>query len=294
MPEVAGPTEYIVRRSQASDIEAGSRIVYEAFKSIADLRGFEPDFPSVDIAQSMTTIFINHPKFFGVAAEIGGELAGLNFLSERNAIRGVGPMVVDPKLHGRGIGRVLMNAVIARGKDAPGIRLVQDAANTVSLALYSSLGFEIREPLFLMFGKPRSEPPSGYQIRPMQADDLTECNELCYRAHGFDRSGELVDAMTHFGSLVLLRRGRIVAYATAPTLWVMNHGVAESDKDLKALLAHAAFTRGTPLSLLVPGRNASLLQWCLAEGLRVAKPMTLMTLGTYQDPKTPWYPSVEY
>ena len=40
--------------------------------------------------------------------------------------------------------------------------------------------------------------------------------------------------------------------------------------------------------------NNDFFRWCLSAGLRIAKPMTLMTTGFYQEPKSPWYPSVEY
>jgi GNAT superfamily N-acetyltransferase len=286
--------EITVRNARPDDLDAAAQIVYSAFKSIADLRNFEPDFPSVDVARVMGTIFLNHPRFYGVAAEADGKLIGLNFLTERSEIRGVGPIVVDPSFHGKGVGRILMKAVIERGKDAAGIRLVQDAANTVSISLYASLGFAVKEPLFLMFGNPKSEPPPNWTVRLMTRDDLEACNDLCRKSHGISRGGELEDAMAHFGSLVAVRGSRIVAYATAPTLWVMNHGVAESEEDLKALLLHAAALKKAPLSLLVPARNHDLFQWCLSEGLRVVKPMTLMAMGAYQNPQTPFYPSVEY
>ena len=294
MTETGSALEVTIRKTQPSDLDAGARILYDAFKSIADLRGFEPDFPSLDIARSMATIFLNHPRFYGVAAEADGQLVGLNFLSERGEIRGVGPIVVDPRLQGRGIGRAMMSAILERAKDARGVRLVQDTSNPVSLALYESLGFNVREPLFLLYGVPKGEPQEGYEARALRPSDLKACNELCYKIHGFERSGELEDALTHFGSLVLIRRGRIVAYASAPTLWVMNHGVAETDKDLKALILHAGMIKSAALSLLVPGRNNDFFRWCLSVGLHIAKPMTLMTQGFYQEPNAPWYPSVEY
>jgi len=45
---------------------------------------------------------------------------------------------------------------------------------------------------------------------------------------------------------------------------------------------------------LVPTRNGELMRWCLAEGLRVAQPMTLMTIGLYNQPDGVWLPSVLY
>jgi len=48
-----------------------------------------------------------------------------------------------------------------------------------------------------------------------------------------------------------------------------------------------------PLALLVPARSR-LFAWCLGEGLRSVKPMNLMTLGFYQEPRGAWFPSVLY
>ena len=39
-----------------------------------------------------------------------------------------------------------MEAVIERGEGAPGIRLLQDAFHMRSLSLYTSLGFDVKEP----------------------------------------------------------------------------------------------------------------------------------------------------
>jgi hypothetical protein len=37
-----------------------------------------------------------------------------------------------------------------------------------------------------------------------------------------------------------------------------------------------------------------LLRWGLEEGLRLVKPMNLMALGEYQEPRGSWFPSVLY
>jgi hypothetical protein len=72
-----------------------------------------------------------------------------------------------------------------------------------------------------------------------------------------------------------------------------NHGVAETEADMRALIAGAAASAG-PVSLLLPVRQASLSRWCLGEGMRVVKPMTLMAMGAYQEPRGCWFPSVFY
>lgn len=86
----------------------------------------------------------------------------------------------------------------------------------------------------------------------------------------------------------------MAAYLAAPTFWISNHGVAESEQDLQDLLRGAAAGASEPLSLLVPIRRASFFRWCLADGLRVVKPMTLMAMGEYQEPNGPFFPSVSY
>jgi hypothetical protein len=94
--------------------------------------------------------------------------------------------------------------------------------------------------------------------------------------------------------VVAERDGRIVAYASAPHFAILNHGVAETEDDLRALLCGAAAGRPDPLALLVPTRQAALYRWCLAQGLRSTKPMTLMARGRWQEPRGSWFPSIEY
>ena len=162
--------------------------------------------------------WIAHPSVWGVVAEVDGQVVGSNFLDERDPIRGVGPITVDPTGQNAGVGRRLMEAVIERGKDAPGIRLLQDGFHMRSLCLYESLGFDVKEPVAVTHGKPRSAPVDGVEVRPLTEDDLEECGALCERVHGFARTDELRDAVTCRQPFVALRDGRITAYASSRRL----------------------------------------------------------------------------
>jgi hypothetical protein len=71
-----------------------------------------------------------------------------------------------------------------------------------------------------------------------------------------------------------------------------GHAVGETNPDLQAIIA-AADGFGGP-GILVPSRNAELFRWCLTNGLRVVQPMTLMSLGLYNEPKGAFLPSVTY
>jgi predicted N-acetyltransferase YhbS len=283
-----------IRAATPSDAEVCGRIIYEAFQDIAGRHGFSPDFPAVEAGTQLAQSFIAHPKIFGVVAEEDGRVVGSNFLMERDAIRGVGPITVDRHAQGGGIGRRLMEAVLERGSGAAGTRLLQDAFNMRSLSLDASLGFEVREPVLVMSGRPVSKPPEGITVRALTEQDLDACNALSTRIHGFSRSSELADAVQLLAPAVCERDGRVTGYLTAPTFWIANHGVAETEDHMKALILGAGAAHEEPLSFLLPLRQASLFRWCLDEGLTAMKPMTLMTIGEYRTPNGSYLPSVFY
>jgi ribosomal protein S18 acetylase RimI-like enzyme len=283
-----------IRPVVVNDAEECSRILYEAFKSIAERHNFPPD-TDPERARSSVRHYIGHARIFGVVAEADGRVVGFNFLREFNTIRGVGPIGVDPAFQGRGVGRRLMAAVLERARGAPGVRLVQDAFNGVSLSLYASLGFVVMEPLVLMEGRLArvSSPSLGMAVRHLVNEDRVDCAALCRRTHGFERE-ELWDALEQSRPVVAEHQGRIVAYASAQTLGLGTHGVAETEEDMRELLIGLFEMSPEPMKLLVPLRSASFFRWCLEGGLRVVKPMNLMAMGAYQEPQGCFFPSVAY
>jgi GNAT superfamily N-acetyltransferase len=285
-----------IRRPVDTDKPELARICYNAFGGIADTHNFPRDFVDISIVDGFLDAFLHHPKVYGVVAEVDGKVAGSNFLDERDAIKAVGPITVDPAVQAKGVGRRLMEAVIERGKGqgAAGIRLVQDAFNRTSMSLYTSLGFDIMEPLVVMRGKPRNIVSADVEVRPMEAADMPACAALCQKVHGFDRLNELTDTRPMFGSFVLKRAGAIKAYMAAPTFWILNHSVAETRDDLQNLILGAAAAANEPLSFLLPTRQGELFRWCLSEGLKIVKPMSLMAMGEYNEPKGAYLTSVGY
>jgi GNAT superfamily N-acetyltransferase len=283
-----------LREVGPGDAEACAQICFEAFGAIHDHHRFPRDFPVLEACVGLMSMWIPHPSVWGVVAEIDGRVVGSNFLDERDPIRGVGPITVDPQGQNAGVGRRLMEAVIERGEGAPGIRLLQDGFHMRSLSLYTSLGFDVKEPAGLMSGKPRSRPTEGIEVRPLGEGDLAECEALCKKVHGFERTGALRDALEGpFEPFVAVRDGKVTAFATTLTFWPMAFGVAESDDDMQALLLCAAAQSEEPITLLAPLRW-ELFRWCRAEGLRLVKPMNLMARGSYQEPAGAWFPSVIY
>lgn len=287
-------TKMNIRPVTTADTENVGRIMYDAFCGIADRHNFPHDFPSAEAAMQFAGMLTTHPEISGFVAEDDGQFLGSNFLWKQNSIAGVGPITVDPNAQAKRVGRSLMQAVIEDGKGADGIRLVQDAFNTTSMSLYASLGFDIVEPLVIIGGAVKGETSSATAVRPMEEKDFEACAELCEKVHGFDRENELRQTAQMFPAFVAERENRIVAYASAPFFWQFNHAVAETTEDMQALLSGAAKLTGQPLSFLLPTRQAELFRWCLNQGLRVVKPMSLMSMGKYQTPRGSFLTSVLY
>ncbi|HKR22348.1 MAG TPA: GNAT family N-acetyltransferase [Pyrinomonadaceae bacterium] len=290
-----------IRPMQQEDVETCGRICHAAFGDIARRHNFRPDFTDDEPAIQLMQALCESPQMFSVVAEDDGKVIGSNHLCEYDAIRAVGPITVDPNAQAKGAGRMLMEAVIERGKQsinekqAAGIRLVQDAFNATSLSLYTSLGFDIREPLALIEGELHGDVPPDVTVRTIREDDYESCAELCRVVHGFDRLNELKHTPPFVTSFVAVRDGRITAYASAPQVWTMNHAVAETKSDMEALLTGAAnLLEGHAVSFLLPMRQSPLFRWCLRKGLRVVKPLTLMSMGEYHEPRSCYLPSVGY
>jgi predicted N-acetyltransferase YhbS len=281
-----------LRPARAEDIDACGRICFEAFAGIAAAHGYPCDFPSPDVARALVAGLVAHPGIFGVVAEADGVVVGSNFLDERAAIAGVGPITVDPAAKGSGIGRLLMVAVTERAAEqrSAGVRLVQTAYNTRSLALYASLGFQVRESLACLQGPPPGIRVDGFTVRPARASDEEACNDLCRRVHGHDRAPQLSDALLDGRALVVEHEGRVTGYSTG--LAFFSHSVGETTDDIRALIGAATGFGGS--GILVPMRNAALFRFCLDQGLSVVQVMTLMTTGLYNEPQGAYLPSIMY
>src|SRR5688500_6887489 len=281
-----------IRRSSPADLEATARICFEAFRDISGRHNFPPDFPNVDVAQGLMDMVLNASFVWGVVAEHEGRVVGSNFLWEFDPIAGVGPVTVDPAAQSLSVGRRMMEALMERVREKRfvGVRLVQAAFNTRSMSLYTKLGYDVREPLLCLQGKPIGEGLPGFPVRPATEADLAACTAICRDIHGHERAGELAAAVARGSARVVERAGRIAGYTTE--IGFFGHSVALSNDGLMSLIG-AAEAFGGP-GFLIPARNAELLRWCLAKGLRNVQPMTLMSHGLYNEPRGAFLPSILY
>jgi GNAT superfamily N-acetyltransferase len=286
-----GPS-ILVRRSKPEDAQACGKICYEAFTRINKDHGFPPDFPSPEVATGVLSMMFSHPGFYCVVAELDGRIVGSNCLDERSPVAGIGPITIDPNVQNRGIGRRLMMEAMDRVRERayPGVRLLQSTFHNRSLSLYTKLGFHPRELVVAMQGSVARKEIPGCLVRPANAEDLEACNRVCHAVHGHDRAGELKDGIAQGTAIVVERHGEISGYASL--MGFFGHAVARTNPDLEALIASAESFAGP--GIIVPTRNAELFRWCLENGLRVVEPLTLMTVGLYNEPVGAYLPSILY
>ena len=292
------------RPGRIEDADKVGKIIFEAFSAVANKHSFPPDFPSVDVARGLASSLLSNPRFYSIVAEDntsnGGEdknsIVGSNFLDERsNIVAGVGPLTIDPKYQNKGTGRQLMINVLerAKNKNFPAIRLLQASYHSRSLALYATLGFEVREPISNMQGKPIQEAIPGRSVRAATESDTESCNTICKTVHGHDRNGELQDSIKQGSAKVVLHENKITGYTCGLTFF--NHSVGLTNDDLKALISSATNddSYGGP-GILIPSRNTQLFRWCLNNGLRLVQQLILMTIGLYNEPAGSYMPSILY
>jgi predicted N-acetyltransferase YhbS len=286
------PKTMVIRSATPEDAEICGQICYDAFYKVGTEHNFPPDVPAPSVGVDIMRGLFSHPGFYCIVAEQDGRIIGSNCLDERDSVAGIGPITVDPAAQNSRVGRQLMEAVLQRAasRNPAGIRLVQAAFHNRSLSLYTKLGFDAREPLSVMQGAALGKKMDGCSVRPAQLSDLEVCNRVCLSVHGHHRGGELTDAINRGTATVVERSGKIAGYATSMAFFA--HAAALSNLDLQALIGAAESFAGP--GILVPTRNAELFRWCLESGLRVVEPMTLMTIGLYNEPVGAYLPSVSY
>jgi GNAT superfamily N-acetyltransferase len=288
----------IIRPIEQNDVEICGKIGYKAHKAISSAHGYPCEQPSEEFGIGLVKMLLGNPNSWGALAERQGKILGSIFLHRfpPSPVAVIGPLTVRPSAEGGGIGRKLMDAALtqARKQNHDQIRLVQSPSHIRSFVLYTKCGFILREPLFLMQGQPlksRNIDTHNAEIRLVRDDnDILMCNELCKSSYGFSREMELHQVKDQGVAFMVERDGVITGYAAG--IGILCHAVAKSNEDLKMLIANASIILGP--GFFVPGRNHELIKWLLESGFQIGWPANLMTIGPYQEPLTPFLPSLAY
>ncbi|MBR0687493.1 GNAT family N-acetyltransferase [Bradyrhizobium manausense] len=143
-------------------------------------------------------------------------------------------VIVDEAARGRGLGRQLMEAVIALA----GPRKLRLIATREGAPLYQKLGFWQTGTIVQHQGQTRHV-ASPAKVRPAEAQDIVEIIELDKSAYGADRR-DLLRALAKVGQLAVLDRGQgIIGFAGSRAFGrgeVIGPVVAANVDDGKALI----------------------------------------------------------
>jgi len=121
-------------------------LVRALFRTYLDHVASPECFPSFEAELASLPGRYSPPGGCILLAEVGGEIAGVVALREFQGDAGeVKRLFVLPAYHGRGLGRLLMNALLERARAAGYRRLLLDTIPgrmDAAVALYRSLGFQ--------------------------------------------------------------------------------------------------------------------------------------------------------
>jgi GNAT superfamily N-acetyltransferase len=174
-------------------------------------------------------------------------------------------VIVNEAARGRGLGRQLMEAVIALA----GSRTLRLVATGEGLPLYQKLGF-CRTGMIIQHQGLVSRVSAPAKVRPAEPGDISEIIELDRSAYGADRE-DLLRALAKIGRLAVLGDGpRIAGFAALRAFGrgeVIGPVVAANADDGKALLAHFMADHEGRFLRVDTAEAAQLAAWLTDKGL---------------------------
>ena len=279
-----------LRALQERDIERAGDVNFVAFYEVALMHGLEPSVTSLAESRSYLRYLLAVDPLTGVVAEERGEIVGLAWSHRRGPIVTIGPLAVDPRSQGRGIGRRLLeHAIAAAGPGVLQVRLVQDSFNTTSLGLYLRSGFRVVAPVLecALFGRlaRAATVPPGVVVRAAGEGDRAGMVARDARAFGAERPQAIEPYVQRGRALIAERASAVAGYA----LGIASHGTAylgsasaddpEITVALVATLATDLMPAGGSARLFVPAGDRRLVDGLLQLGFRVWRACQYLVRG---------------
>jgi predicted N-acetyltransferase YhbS len=279
-----------IRVLEERDAERAGEVNFLAFYDVALRHGQTPVVTTPADARSYVRHLLSFDPLGGLVAELDGGIVGMAWLHQRRPVATIGPVAVDPRVQGRGIGRLLIERCIeAAGPRIPQVRLVHESFNARSLGLYLRTGFRVVSPLVELELAPGvgvlGVGPSGARVRAAGAGDRARLVERDARAFGAPRP-QSIDLYLRSGRALIAERGPALAgYAfgigIGPVAYLGSASADDADVLLELLVALAIELRGehTALRTLIPANDRRLVEGLLGVGFRVFRACHYMVRG---------------
>ncbi len=279
-----------VRQLGAPDLADTGRLLFEAFARVTRAHGFTPPFASAEEGERLARAYLHLDPEGAVVATDAGAVVGCGFIHLRGRVASIGPVAAAPRAM-PGVGRAVMQRLLAIAHDVPSVRLFQDAFNARSFALYTRLGFRIHETVAVVAAAAPRLPASRsrVRIRAMEDTDLAEVAALDEATTGNARGRDLELLRTIAPALVAEAGGRVVGFLfvhRAPGRSYFGPAVAHDLAELGALL-HAAAAASGAIAMRVPTGATELLNGLLEAGFLVEQLGNVMVRGGEPPPAIP-------
>lgn len=278
-------SELIIRPMEVGDIEIASQMLVEGLNALAARHGFAPEFPSVASVVPVLSAYRRCPSTKSWVATIHGEFAACTFSHMRpgRGICTVGPSVVNPKMHAKGIATKLFVPVVEDAHLLPVVGIVA-AWNTAMYSIISTFGLTAREVIVRLRRKPSPiVNPADVQgecsdATPEQVDPVDE------KLTGGHRIDDL-RMLSMMGKLVLLRNHPneegFLGMIRGTNAALLGPAAATSEAALSRLFYEAESRIGATheLSAVIPARYGTTIESLRARGWQVRDLLVLVIRG---------------
>jgi hypothetical protein len=194
-----------IRPPTLADVDAVAVQMCDAFDGFNHSVGLSNEFTSLAFGVWVVKMCTQYEQGLIAVRKSDGAIMGSVFVDETDVIGGAvgcGPWSAKWGALGSGVGRELVTRIVSQSlrHGAKSMRLIQIAANNASFSLYSSLGFDVREPVMAWKGLLRPDfieqeiakgAALGFSVRPMRFQDVQACDVLCKDCNGISRAGEM-------------------------------------------------------------------------------------------------------
>lgn len=248
----------LVRPLGSAELDSVAVIFHDAFNELYERRGYGPIVADAGVGRAIaeTYLALDPEHCFVVTTE--GVVAGSGFLHPRGGVAGVGPITIDPRLQGRGLGRLLVSEICQRADrlGLQSLRLIQDSFNESSYALYTRLGFQPRQVYArASFAALRGK---GQQLlRVAGHSDLARIGALEKELLGFSRPLDY-DLLRHNGEVFVLEAHGVLegwlARLSRGSVTVLGPVLSRTSEGMRRLVVEASrdLPAGMEVRLLLP------------------------------------------